>query len=235
MRIGIVAPVLLASASFIACKDSVVEPADRREAIEGTTTGGLPRIVHRNAIMSTDFRPIVMTPDGLLGLSLEAGQQPGLIALDRVRGTVVDGRPAVASPDAARAATVVPVAYDSLFDNPPVNLSNPFLPDLPANSTGQTWTILGQGMLSLDARFSPSTKPFRVDSPEACLAATPATVAAVSSPLGRFDCYRLIHIAPRLHATINAPVAYRHYLRWSSTRTFRTPRGELGAARRRVS
>jgi hypothetical protein len=214
-------PSLLAGCVLQTAGDETAPVAPEESAIDGFAA-----IAQRNGIVNFDFRPFVITPDGLLGIAWDATTGlPSFLALKRMRGAVVDGRPSTQSPDAGQAPFVHPVVYDSLFDGPTVDMPHPFLATLPANAAGQAWIALGQGMLTIDPRYAPSGKPFRVAAPTDCENATPATVTQVSSPAGRYDCYRLIHLAPRLHLAVNAPVAYQALLTVVVDANVATPTG----------
>lgn len=167
--------------------------------LTGSAAEGLPSITLRNALVTQPFAPDLLTPDGRLGLVFE-GTRVRFIALGDPSVDVVSGVPRF---------TAGMAQGEGLRIN---------LPGTAARSTdvsrsdGTTWLLAsasvtprfqsGQGALVMDARYSPSGKPFPTGHPADCLNATVATRDASVSLSGRYDCYRLLHFQP-FTATVN--------------------------------
>jgi cytochrome c peroxidase len=64
------------------------------------------------------------------------------------------------------------------------------------NATLAPWAPEGSSALILDPRLSPSGKPVPVADPAACAILTPANRDAYVDPRSRYECYRIIHLAP---------------------------------------
>ncbi|MCE9666725.1 hypothetical protein LY474_02765 [Myxococcus stipitatus] len=144
--------------------------------------------------MTRPFAPTLLTPDGRLGLVFEDATQVRFIAVGEPRIEVSAGVPRF--PSDTQQGTMLPLPL------PPVqartraffrsDLTTPLLQGVTVTPSIQS----GQGALVMDARYSPSGRPFPVRTPQACLDVTLATRDARVALDGRYDCYRLLHFQP---------------------------------------
>ncbi|QSQ27925.1 hypothetical protein JY651_24815 [Pyxidicoccus parkwayensis] len=162
-------------------------------ALTGSETQSLPAISLRNAIVTQPFAPVLLTPDGRLGLSF-GGSGINLMALGDPSINVTNGAPrfAAAMAQGTTFTLALPPLATRTSNLTHVDGSRP----LYTNTTLQPWVNSGQGTLVLDPRYSLAGKPFPVTEPGECLNATPATQEGVINPAGRYECYRLIHFQP---------------------------------------
>lgn len=200
-------PLVVACVVMPGCTEEVPE-RPQAELAEGTAPlTGAPltspgSISLRNALVTQEFEPMLLAPDGRLGIRVYLGEQGAW----RARFM------ALADPVMEVTALGAPVFKTSMAQGSAVDLAIPQLvrrgttlyhPDDPGagavlypDSPLRPFDLSGQGSLTLDARYSPSGKPFPVNEPADCLNVTPATRDTAIAPGGPFECYRLIHFQP---------------------------------------
>ncbi|RKH69470.1 hypothetical protein D7X96_15125 [Corallococcus interemptor] len=202
-------PLVVACAVMPGCTEEGQE-RPREQLAEGTAPlTGAPitspgSISLRNALVTQQFDPLLLTPDGRLGVRV----YPVAEGVWRARFT------ALADPIMEVTALGAPIFQTSMAHGSTVDLALPPLirrnitlvdpqnpsPDAVLGPTSylRPFDLPGQGALALDPRYSPSGKPFPVNAAADCLNATPSTRDAVVAPGGPFECYRLLYFQPYL-------------------------------------